>query len=726
MIPQENRLNITDIRLEGGIVDSVDAIPLGNGLSGGLLWGKGSEIYLSLDRGDLWDLRPCRMFTNPAFTYDTLVAMVRDGRYDEDKTIYQLPGGMPTKVPGARLVIRLTEGAELAGFTLDLQRAAGSAKWRGAGGAVSVMECFFSTRPSVAMARIPVAGPKFHLAPNPCFTRDLNLPAAEVSRGAGWASLVQPMADGFSFAIHVQSREKSGRSVLAASITTTAESPDPLALARQRTSEALGKGYDSLLREHERWWSDFWNVSSVRIPDEALQVHYNLVQYLYGAGSRRGSPPIALQGVWTWDNGQLPPWRGDYHNDLNTQLTYWAYQTSGRFEAGLSFLDFLWALKPEHERWSQRFFGVSPGHIVPGVMGLDGTAMGLWFPVPLSTTMGAWLAQNFHLHWLYTQDERFLSERAYPYCAGIGRALLQLLKPDPATGKLKLPLSTSPEIGANTAAAWLTPNSNFDLALLRWLFAANAEMAKVLGLNSEAEEWNTARGQLDELATDGENGPLRLSPDKMITETHRHLSHLMAIYPLGLLHTEGTPREQAILDASLRHLESLGDDSYMGYSHAWAACMNARSGRPDRALEHLHHYLKATRRNGFHCNRPDDPRVTLEGNFAAAQAVHEMLLQSWGGKIRVFPAMPGAWREVSFDRLRTEGGFIVSARREAGLTVEVSVTATVDQRLKLVNPFAGLPFQSNLETESCDGLIMREMKAGEWLVMKTGPNPQVP
>ncbi|MBM3853749.1 MAG: hypothetical protein FJ399_11425 [Verrucomicrobia bacterium] len=151
-----------------------------------------------------------------------------------------------------------------------------------------------------------------------------------------------------------------------------------------------------------------------------------------------------------------------------------AYLASGHFDQGLSFLDFMWSHRPVHERFARDFFGVKQGMIVPGVMALDGRAMGSWFPYTLSPTMGAWVAQSFYWHWRYEMDPRFLADRAYPYCAAIGEALVELLRPDARTGHLRLPLSSSPEIHGNSQRAWLTPHSNCDHALLQWLFLANA------------------------------------------------------------------------------------------------------------------------------------------------------------------------------------------------------------------------------------------------------------
>ncbi|MFH1919391.1 MAG: glycoside hydrolase family 95-like protein, partial [Planctomycetota bacterium] len=410
-----------------------------------------------------------------------------------------------------------------------------------------------------------------------------------------------------------------------------------------------------------------------------------------------------LQGVWTADQGTLPPWHGDYHHDLNTQLTYWAYLTSGRFDQGAAFVDFMWDLLPLHRKFAQKFYGTT-GAAVPGVMTLDGKPMGGWSQYSLSPTDGAWVAQAFYLHWRYTMDDEFLAQRAYPYCRAIAECLRDLLEPD-ADGKLKLPLSTSPEIHNNSLASWLTPNSTNDLSLLRWLFGALVEMAQALGDQPAAAEWQDVLDGLDELAVEGEAGPLRLAPDESLAESHRHHSHLMPIHPLGLLDVEGTDRDRRIIDASLAEIDRLGTPAWCGYSFSWMSCISARAAKPDRAVKNLEIFIEAfISRNGFHVNG-DYKRLgysnfsyrpfTLEGNFAAGQAVHEMLLGSWGGTVRIFPAVPDKWPDVSFQNLRAEGGYIISARREGGSTTEVRIQATHDGLLKLRDPLPGKPVSWN-------------------------------
>jgi alpha-L-fucosidase 2 len=204
----------------------------------------------------------------------------------------------------------------------------------------------------------------------------------------------------------------------------------------------------------------------------------------------------------------------------------------------------------------------------------------------------------------------------------------------------------------------------------------------------------------------------------------------MAIHPLGLLDVEGGEVERKIIEASLNNIEVLGTNAWVGYSFSWMACILARVGRGDDALRYLSDFVTSfTLRNGFHCNGEQTRKglsdyhyrpFTLEGNFAAGQAVHEMLLQSWGGRLRIFPAVPGEWEDVSFEKLRAEGGYIVSAKRSAGRTLEVSVEATVDRSLRLVNPFVGGLFQGDADLEISGDELLIDLPAGQSITIRRG------
>lgn len=726
------------MRLVAPIKTWDEAIPLGNGLNGGLLWGEGPELRLSLDRGDLWDLRVAEPYQESGWNYETLKELAHRSEESELNRRFDTPfRGIPypTKLPGGRLVITFDPADGISNFGLDMRRALG---WANLG--KKRVECFFSATTPVGLMHIPGPAPRIDLKANPA-VKKLGYEPAEFKREGDTHYLLQHAALGFVYVILVQSREVKDGTLLAIALTTNRDSDEPITLAKERTDKALVAGWTKLQAAHETWWDNFWSKSSVTIPDEKMQQHYNLVQYFYGAASRRGAPPMPLQGVWTADSGELPPWKGDYHHDLNTQLTYWAYLASGRFDQGACFLDFMWSLKPVHEKFAREFYATD-GLIIPGVMALDGKPMGGWAQYSFSPCNGAWTALAFYDHWRYAQDRDFLKARAFPYCQATAVALLGLLEPG-KDGKRQLPLSSSPEIHDNSQNAWLTPNSNYDLSLMHRLFTVVAQMADELGEDRESAGWRDALAFLDPLAFEEQTNRLRISPDESLPGSHRHLSHLMAIHPLGLLNIEGTDRDRAVIRASLDQLNEFGTRAWVGYSFSWAAAMFARAGQPEPALDYLQKYVNAfILRNGFHANG-DQTRsglsdftyrpFTLEGNFAAAQAVHEMLLQSWSADvlqdanpvIRLFPATPWRWHDASFDGLRGEGGSIVSARRENNATTWFQVTATRDGPVHIRDTFGTrLPKfnRENVSKQGSDYVVV--LRAGE-SVEATLPNPTI-
>lgn len=680
-----------------------EALPLGNGLQGALLWGADNLLRVSLDRGDLWDERPAPGNPLAGFTYaqmaqwvaagdNAAISRVVDGAYASDH---------PTKIPAGRLELDLTPGCTVRKFTLELPTATARIALE-PGGAV---EAFFSATEPVCLLQLPRSAFRGLRLLAPESVKKLNYPAPRQGGTDGTAWFVQATADGASYGIWAATRAMGDTIVVAVTVGYSVTDGDTMeATALARTRAALDGGFARLHAAHTLWWDNFWAQSAVTVPDEQVMRHYHLVRYFYGAASRRGAPPIPLQGVWTADAGELPPWKGDYHHDLNTQMTYMGYQAAGHFDEGRSFLDFMHERLPVFRRFAREFLG-TPGAAVPAVMTLGGAAMGGWAQYSLAPVHGAWVAHLFYLHWRYTRDEKFLREIAAPWCAEIGGALRALLRPD-ASGVLVLPLSASPEAFNNDRRAWLKPNSNYDLMCLRMLFLANAEMAATLGDTATANGWRESAARL---------GPyhvtpahiLKLNADEELYFSHRHLATVMAIYPFNLLNIEGPADEVAVIRATVADLDRLGVLEWCGYSYTWMAALRARIGEPEAALWHLKAYLHAfILRNGFHANGDQTKSgfsslhyrpFTLEGNFLALAAVHEMLLQSWDpqpgaggwGVIRIFPAMPWRWHEAEFADLAAEGGHRVSARRENNATTWLRVVAGPDGAVRIRDNFGG-------------------------------------
>lgn len=743
-----------NLRLEAPVKTWDEAVPLGNGAMGVLLWGETNLLRLSLDRGDLWDERPSKRFTEvrDRFNWRTMQGLVASNRMAEFNDIFDSNydyNGPPTKLPAGRVEITLDPAQTVERFELDLASAEGRAHFKGGAVARAFVDAASVANP-VALVRIdgpPLAAVRLQ---SPESVKKLGYPPPRTGEAEGLRWFDQEAADGFAYAICVGWKRAGDATLLAVTVATRAEGKSPQAVARTRVEQALKAGYDGLRVRHARWWAAFWERSRVSVPEPHILEHYHRVRYFYGAASRRGAPPMPLQGVWSADAGTLPPWKGDYHNDLNTQMTYLAYRASGDFDEGLCFLEYLWDRLPTFRKFAKDVYD-TPGAAVPGVMSLAGQPLGGWGQYSLSPTMGAWNAHLFYLHWRHTGDNAFLRDRAYPFCREIAECLRALLKPD-TNGVLVLPLSSSPEIFDNTRRAFLQPNSNYDLASLKMLFLALAEMAQAVGDRAEVDKWLALDRQLGDWHLAGDQ-TLLLDATTPLPGSHRHLSNLMPLHPFNLITAEGGERDRQIIAASLKDWDNKGTSGWCGYSFSWMACLRARVGDAEAALRHLDIYARAfILRNGFHANGDQTKSgyssmtyrpFTLEGNFLAMDAVHEMLLQSWSpsigqlegapptqdgtlapGPIRLFPATPWRWHDASFDDLRAEGGHRVSARRENNATTWFRIVAGRDGLVRVRDNFGGRePRWSNPGVRRVGDTFELAVKRGE-AIEATLPKPK--
>jgi hypothetical protein len=181
----------------------------------------------------------------------------------------------------------------------------------------------------------------------------------------------------------------------------------------------------------------------------------------------------------------------------------------------------------------------------------------------------------------------------------------------------------------------------------------------------------------------------------------------LAIHPLGLLDKSQGPESGKIIDATLAPLHANGPDWWTGYSYAWLANLEARAGHGEEAAEALRTFASCfVLRNSFHVNGDQTKSgksryvyrpFTLEGNFAFASGVQEMLLQSQSGVIEVFPAIPKNWKDVRFERLRAIGAFLVSADMEGGEVVSLTVSSEKGGSFRIRDPRDGsvLSFETN-------------------------------
>jgi len=354
---------------------------------------------------------------------------------------------------------------------------------------------------------------------------------------------------------------------------------------------------------------------------------------------------------------------------------------------------------------------------VPGVTTLQGKPMGGWIQYSFSPTISAWLAQHFYWQWVYTDDRKFLEDRAYPYIKDVAVFLKNILITE--NGKSRLPLSSSPEYHDNKINAWFLNFTNYDLALIRYAFTVAIKTAEAMGKPDEAKLWEEQLNLLPEF--DQNETGLTIAPGQNLDESHRHIAQMMALHPLGILNP-GTAAEDTLINRSLRRLEKMGTSLWTGYSFSWAACLYARAKQGEKAAENLRIFAENfILPNSFHANgdqkggkysrftyRP----FTLEGNLAFSQGVHEMLIQSHREYIEIFPAIPEDWKNLSFEDLRTEGGFLISAEIKKGFNKGIEIKSTSDKTFKLKIP-EHLKIKSDEYIPAEDGVLTIQMKKGQ-------------
>lgn len=717
-----------------------EGIPLGNATMGALVWQRDSALRFSLDRTDLWDLRPSDSLAGPRFRFDWVREQVAKKDYLPVQKKFDWPydrDPAPSKIPGAAFELSLEKEGSPSAVRLYLKNALCEATWENG---MRMRTFVHATRPvgwfsfeKMKGAFIPAlvappynrrkgaqdAGPVTGLD-----LRRLGYEQGTVEQGENWITYHQKGWGDFYYDVAVCWKQTGDRVEGTWSVTSSMGKEQAFELAR----EALGRGMASDYREHAAYWEDFHAQSSVSLPDTVLQKQYDNEMYKFGSASREDSYPISLQAVWTADNGKLPPWKGDYHHDLNTQLSYWPCYAGNHLREGLGYLNTLWDQREVYRAYTREYFGTE-GLNIPGVCTLTGRPMGGWIQYSFSQTVGAWLAQHFYLHWKYSADRAFLKERAYPFLKEVATFLEQVSMVD-ASGVRKLEISSSPEIFDNSLQAWFHDMTNYDLSLMRFAFGAAAELASELQLKDEAAHWKTLNEQLPDFDVD-EEGCLTFAPGTPYRASHRHFSHAMAFHPLGLIDWSQGEKSRRIIRATLKRLDEVGPDYWCGYSYSWLGNMKARAFDGEGAAEALRTFADCfCLANTFHANgdqtRSGKSRFTyrpftLEGNFAFASGIQEMLLQSHTGVIRVFPAIPAGWREVSFDRLRAMGAFLVSAVKEEGEVRSVRIYPEQGGICRIASPFGSRPVKVDGQegpVSNENGILSFATRKGETVMLR--------
>lgn len=720
-----------------------EGIPLGNATLGALIWEKDGELRFSLDRSDLWDLRPLKGLQGPEFSYQWVYERVLSDRYKEVQDKLDQPyetEPAPSKIPGAAFQVKSKSWGPVTDVRLHLPTAVSTVIWKNG---VKMETYIHATK--------PLGWFKFTNHPFP-FAIDFKAPAysstvktgggsvegddlnrlgykqGEVTKNGNTIIYNQEGWGGFTYQVAITYKKIDARTIEGVwSITSKYPASGNVSDASEIVTEQLKRSYQADLTTHLSWWQNFWSKSSLSIPAAKLEKQWYLELYKFGSAARADAPPISLQAVWTADNGRLPPWKGDFHHDLNTQLSYWPAYSSNHLEEAIGYLNHLDSNKQNYLRFTRKFFEVE-GLNVPGVTTLDGREMGGWIQYSGSPTTSAWLAQHYYLQWRYSMDQDFLVNRAYPWISETAKFIEKITVKD-AKGFRKLPISSSPEIFNNERRAWFTENTNYDLALMKFAIEKAHELALELNKKEEAKHWQNLLKEFSDFAL-SPNNELMFAASKPYDESHRHFSHIMAFHPLNLIKWEDGERSKSIIKNTIQLLDEVGPAWWCGYSYSWLANIKARAKDGDGAARALDIFANAfCLPNSFHVNGDQSVAgysnftyrpFTLEGNFAFASGLQEMLLQSHAGFIELFPAIPASWRDVSFNTFRTEGAFIVSGKRQNGIVTEVRIVSEKGGKAVLKLPFVNYDVADNkmVRDERKENVLHLQFEPGGQIVLK--------
>jgi len=477
----------------------------------------------------------------------------------------------------------------------------------------------------------------------------------------------------------------------------------------ERVQKKIEKGLKKWINVHQQWWHDYYPESYVSFPDSVGQTFYWNNVYRLACCTRPDAQYIDTPGLWSSGG----PWPYSTH-DFNTQTVHFPVYTANRLHLGEALVESIHRNRnnlidnvvPEEWQEDSALLPLATAYDLKGKRDGDRRYSEMVGCLP-------WLLNNCWLQYRYTMDNEMLRVKIFPILKRSINLYRHLLY-EGDDNKLHLPPTYSPEIGNSS-------DCNMDLALLKWGCQKLIEICKILDIDDPLiPEWKRIDGNLVDYPADKYG--YRMGKDKTAPLGHRHMSHLMMIYPLYLENIDNAA-DIDLLEKSVRN-----------YEPEWAVKMGASHSSPvasaiglgNLAFKRMNYILYSNKENEklgkngiYYLATP-----CIETSLSYNTCVQDMLLQSWGGKIRVFPALPDEWQDVAFHNFRTEGAFLVSASRKNGKTSFVRIKSLAGEPCIVRTSIDGIPGIWSPEgrklEETTEGCYKIDLKKGEEVILYPG------